>query len=314
MRNLTICFSDFWPSFDEESNFITRALRQHFEVEVTSAAELCFYSVFGVRHELFRGPRVQVIGEPYSPDWTQADFAIGFDRLVDDRFLRLPLWAWHSGPDQLRQPLAHAQTSYRDRFCMFLVSNPNQPMRNAIFDALNERRPVTSPGVVFNNAPSIGGRHSEAWRQHKIDAGRDYRFIIAAENSQRLGYTTEKIVDAFLAGAIPIYWGDPLVDLDFDRRCFVNAASYSSVTELADAVIDLDDNSEAIAPMLEHPPLTRHGRENTARPERLENFLLQMVKEIRASPKPRTWRRRQQLGFARLAARRAGLPKLRRLL
>ena len=36
-----------------------------------------------------------------------------------------------------------------------------------------------------------------------------FRFAMAFENANVSGYVTEKIVNAFLAGAIPIYWGHP---------------------------------------------------------------------------------------------------------
>lgn len=36
---------------------------------------------------------------------------------------------------------------------------------------------------------------------------RNYRFSLVMENKARLGYITEKIMEAFQAGSIPIYWG-----------------------------------------------------------------------------------------------------------
>jgi len=41
----------------------------------------------------------------------------------------------------------------------------------------------------------------------KIDGLRDYRFSVAMENSCIDTYFTEKILDCFLTGTIPIYWG-----------------------------------------------------------------------------------------------------------
>jgi hypothetical protein len=48
-------------------------------------------------------------------------------------------------------------------------------------------------------------------REYKLPWMRDYRFSVAVENSIVDGYFTEKIVDCFRAGTIPIYWGDPSV-------------------------------------------------------------------------------------------------------
>ena len=41
-----------------------------------------------------------------------------------------------------------------------------------------------------------------------IDVFKNYRFVLAVENTQVYYYITEKIMIAFLSGAIPIYWGD----------------------------------------------------------------------------------------------------------
>jgi len=43
--------------------------------------------------------------------------------------------------------------------------------------------------------------------QNKIETLRYYNFTIAFENTDEDGYITEKIFDAFLGGAIPLYWG-----------------------------------------------------------------------------------------------------------
>lgn len=48
---------------------------------------------------------------------------------------------------------------------------------------------------------------------HKISALKDYRFSICIENSKAPYYFTEKIIDCFKTGTVPIYWGsDKIVD------------------------------------------------------------------------------------------------------
>jgi hypothetical protein len=43
----------------------------------------------------------------------------------------------------------------------------------------------------------------------KIDVLRRYRHALVMENQRQPGYFTEKLLDAFRAGAVPIYWGAP---------------------------------------------------------------------------------------------------------
>ena len=51
----------------------------------------------------------------------------------------------------------------------------------------------------------------------------NYNFTIAFENCDHPGYITEKIIHAFIAGTIPLYWGggDYLKET-FPADCFIN--------------------------------------------------------------------------------------------
>ena len=52
--------------------------------------------------------------------------------------------------------------------------------------------------------------------QHKIEAMKDYGFTIVIENSKTDYYFTEKLIDAFMTGTIPIYWGCPSIGKFFN--------------------------------------------------------------------------------------------------
>jgi glycosyltransferase involved in cell wall biosynthesis len=54
----------------------------------------------------------------------------------------------------------------------------------------------------------------------KIEALKDYRFSITMENGQYENYFTEKILDCFLTGTIPIYHGCPNIDQFFNIEGF----------------------------------------------------------------------------------------------
>jgi hypothetical protein len=43
----------------------------------------------------------------------------------------------------------------------------------------------------------------------KIDIMRRYRYCLAFENQRQPGYVTEKLLDCFVAGSVPLYWGAP---------------------------------------------------------------------------------------------------------
>ena len=74
---------------------------------------------------------------------------------------------------------------------------------------------------------------------------RGFRFALAIENSADPGYCTEKIVDAWAAGAVPVYGGDPLVKQEFNPAAFVCADDYESPAALADALVELSKDRDA---------------------------------------------------------------------
>ena len=58
-----------------------------------------------------------------------------------------------------------------------------------------------------------------------------YKFSIAMENSPGDGYVTEKIVDSFNAGTIPIYYGDYLVDEYVNPKTYILIRGEKDVDE-----------------------------------------------------------------------------------
>jgi hypothetical protein len=288
-------FRDFWPRFDPNDNFLIRALSQVAEVEVGPEANLCIYSCFGTSHRSFAGCKLQVIGENVRPQFHWSDFSIGFDRLIDSRFLRYPCWAWNVDTSELLRPLGENRIGEQSKFCAFVVSNPNSPFRNGLFQELSGHRFVHSPGKVLNNCDPIEPRRTPNGIQAKNEFLLDFQFTIAAENSSYPGYTTEKPVDAFLAGSIPIYWGDPMIDCDFNPDSFVNFHRHGTITATIDAVLALAEDSNAIDRMLSTPPMDAATRNRVAHPDLLTEFLTGVVRSAQ-QPRSRSWTARAAKG------------------
>lgn len=82
----------------------------------------------------------------------------------------------------------------------------------------------------------IGG----SWESSNLmDTYQNYTFVFAMENSQDDGYITEKIVNAFHAGSIPIYWGCRDVGAHFNKEAFVDVSDFSSLEACVEFVRNL---------------------------------------------------------------------------
>ena len=69
-----------------------------------------------------------------------------------------------------------------------------------------------------------------------------YKFNIAFENASLPGYTTEKIVEPMAARCLPIYWGNPLIDREFNPKSFLNYFDFRDEDALIERIIELDEN------------------------------------------------------------------------
>lgn len=255
-------------------HFAVKSIGKWCNVIVGEPGEVCIFSRFGNSHLDFKGPKIQITAENDRPDFSDADFAIGYDRLLDDRYLRFPFWAWRGTAPWLLEPSAIRVPTPGRKFCAFVYSNERPQKRKEMFAAIHKRRFVEAPGAVLHNTDSnITDRTAPNWRDGKIEYLRQFQFVIAAENGRHRGYVTEKIVDVFEAGAIPIYWGDPSVTRDFNPEAFVNADDFESWDDLADHVIALSDDPIAMQRMREAVPMTEKAWRRNTNPRKVDRFL-----------------------------------------
>lgn len=231
----------------------------------------------------YPGVRIQIIGENILPDFNLVDYAIGFDRLsLGDRYLRWPLLrAWKSYAS------LHSRMPYdeivrdRDKFCACVVSNVTnrQGALDAYIDCFSAYRPVQCGGRWRNN---VGGRVAD-----KLAFLRQHKFSFAFENTSYPGYATEKITDAFAAGTIPIYWGDPDITRDINPDAFVMCHDFDSPEAVLSRVKQIDGDEDLYRSMLT-APVFRNGKEPD---EYNESRLVAFLYNIFSQPLPAAYRR-----------------------
>ncbi len=88
----------------------------------------------------------------------------------------------------------------------------------------------------------------------KIDVARDYKYNICFENDLYPGYVTEKLLDAYAIGNVPIYWGDFGRSELFNSGSFLNYADFDSLETLIDVISEIDYESIFSEPLLKTLP------------------------------------------------------------
>lgn len=94
----------------------------------------------------------------------------------------------------------------------------------------------------------------------KIEFQKKYRFTIAFENSIMDGYVTEKIIQAWASGTVPIYYGGNGVENDFNDRAYIDVTRYGSMEQCIDHVLYLDSHPDEYLKIAKEP-IFRPGHE-----------------------------------------------------
>jgi hypothetical protein len=264
-------------------NFFTDLLKPHFDILWDDPAEFVIYGHIGHGHRLQNGIKIYWTQELYGPNWKECDYAIIPHKVDHPRAFYFPIYAF----DQQLEPMIRkgpvdpiAIRASKPNFCSLLCAYADRTTRKRqeFFQILNRRRKVDSAGPALNNT---GFRIPKEDRyRRKVEWIRNYRFNIAFENRYRPGWTTEKLVDPLHVHTIPIHWGDPWVKEDFNPESFICAEDFSSLEELADYVLLVDENPDLYARYVQAPPF----RENRPSPIYDLGRLVDFFKNIFAHP------------------------------
>lgn len=266
---MKISFIDFWGGFDPCNNFIYFLIKDIYnDVKVVDPndADVLFCSAFGNQHFNFRNKKkIFYTGENVRPNLSLYDYSLSFD--VDDhngRNIRLPLWYFYidwfnvksyNNPNYLI-PVSYLQGNNeftdkpKDLFCCTVFSAPYPDRFNTI-NLINTYKKVDAFG-------KCNPMRLEEGERAKLDTVSNYKFSMCFENSIYPGYFTEKLLHAKISGTIPIYKAHPMLNIDFNEKCCINAYGLSN-NEILDMIIDIDSNPNKYndifnEPLFNEPP------------------------------------------------------------
>jgi len=71
---------------------------------------------------------------------------------------------------------------------------------------------------------------------YKLTGLKDYKYHVVVENCKKDFYFTEKLIDCFMTGTIPIYWGCPSIGNFFDKEGILTFDSLDELTHIINNV------------------------------------------------------------------------------
>lgn len=270
-----------------EGNYFYKLLSERYTVEFSDEPEIVFYSCYGKEYLKYKCPRIFYSPENWRPDFTACDFAITFDYREDPRHFRLPLWVlYYMGyvKDQGFPELDDApneeelikQWNGKRKFCCFIVSNPKATKRIEFFQQLNKVKRVDSAGKHLNNI----GYFLDGGTFAKMDFIRDYRFVISFENSSSVGYTTEKLIEPLLIGAIPIYWGNPAVGKEFNKKRMLYYDDFPTEEALIERILEIENDPQEALSILKEKTFAGEKFDIAGTNKDVLNFLVSSIESL----------------------------------
>jgi hypothetical protein len=250
MEKLRVKFVDWWIEMNQpEDNYFYDLLKQKYDVEFSDDPEILFYSNFGKAYLNYDCIRIFYSAENRRPDFTGCDFAITFDFIDKKTHFRFPLYGMYCTPEKLLGVKSKDELlrewDQKKNFCCMLVSNGSAKKRIEFFHQLSKYKRVDSGGKFLNN---VGGPV-----KNKFEFIKTYKFVFAFENSSYPGYTTEKVIEPLAVGAIPVYWGNPLIGKDINKERILNYDDYKTPEDLIRDMIGIGSDPERAVDILSKP-------------------------------------------------------------
>lgn len=273
---IRIAFADL----NEIDNYIIHFLRQEYDLIIDSEApDFLFFSCAGTSHFKYKNCiKIFITVESIIPDFNDCDYAITSRRIsFDGRHFFLPPALAYTLGDTI-SPTRLPQNPEKRKFCSFLYSSihnrGSRYRKDFCLYLMEHYKHVDCPGRVLHNIdiPSLSERYDiEGWRSSKIKYLADYKFNIAFENADIDGYITEKLMDCFLAGTVPIYWGSSKNLAPFPKEAIIHANDYPDFKSLVAKIKEIDEDDELYLKILHANPLFQSNAASTQ--EQIKEFL-----------------------------------------
>ncbi len=198
----------------------------------------------------------------------------------------IPLFVFYDNYNKYIERINYTNFNVNRRLLAYCNSNCVEIRENLVkliaeYDNTNS---VDALGNCFANSEKINKVKKEN-NVPNYELYKDYNFAIAMENSDVYGYVTEKIMNAFLANSIPIYWGTKYIKEIFNEKAFIYVNDFSSLEECAKHVIEINNDKTRLLNMLKEPIfknniIPEYYKLDTENPTKFNLDLANKIKEL----------------------------------
>ena len=221
-------------------------MRKKYDLEIKSNnPDYLIFDVHGCNHlnEAYqKSIKIAFFTENQIPDFNIFDYAIGQCHIIFlDRFFKRSyflglLFVFNNRYLKLMRKKV-LNSPKRTKFCAAVISNKywTDYFRLEFIEELNKYKQVDMGGRYKNNVGCI---------KNKINFLSTYKFSIAMENTEGNGYLSEKIIESFISGTIPIYYGDYMIDEYINPKSLILIRGKNDMFKKINYIKKIDNNDE----------------------------------------------------------------------
>ncbi len=210
---VSLWYEDFWPSFNPGDNELLNLLnlcckQVGLRIELNqNDPDLIIGSCFSNKNVLRKGKatRILYLGENVRPIYSMNDYSLSFD--LDNymgRNVYLPLWFLRGtefaamdrdyDPYDMQSLYKNIENPLNKKDKVVYVGNNMTPLRKTFIELLMKN----------DIEVDVYGSQTGNPVKNKKNTMQEYRYSLCFENSYHPGYVTEKLLDGYCAGTIPI--------------------------------------------------------------------------------------------------------------
>jgi hypothetical protein len=183
------------------------------------------------------------LSENQIPDFNIADYCIGYSHFnYFDRYFKRQPYFYKTISNFKNKDFKNIRdkvinSPIRKKFCAAVISSnhPISHLRISFINELNKYKKVDMGGIYQNNVGEV---------KNKTRFLTSYKFSIAMENSEGDGYLSEKIIESFLSGTIPIYYGDYMIDEFINPKSYILIRGEKDFIKKIKYIAKIDRNEE----------------------------------------------------------------------
>ena len=273
MKLIRIGYTDWNDSRAMEYiNFLKENLKDKYDFEIVDDPDYLLFSFYGSKHKdgKYRNSiKIAIYEEGYIPSFNSEDYTFGVAHIYYlDRYFRKATLLEYLGNlknEDFRKARNRAINGpKREKFCAAVLNHERNEdhFREKFVYELNKYKQIDLGGEINNTIGYNVTNNTEFFSS--------YKFSIAFEKNSGDGYATGHIINSLLAGTIPIYYGDYLIDEYINPNTYILVRNDLDLMDKFEYIKEIDNNDELYKKFLSQDVLIDEDIVNKRKKQEIE--------------------------------------------